>query len=382
MDLTLILTEDCNLRCRYCYQKHFRRNSMGPETGIKAVAAALEHDANHLALTFFGGEPLLESETLFEILKSARRMASDRGTTMTAKVPTNGLLLHEEIVDQAKRHGLFVSLSFDGVRPAQDSGRVGPNGESSFDDVQRALKLLVRSRLPFAVYSVITPLNVAYLAESRRYLWEMGARIIVVAIDYTSPWTAEALEALEEQYHRVAALYERWLREKAYFQLEPFDSRISQRTRSGDWSRCCPGVGQITVAPDGTLFGCTEYFYRRLQPLGNLETWLDPARVREMSKERCARPEECYDCGLQDRCNNMCACVNLRTTGHANIPPDSLCVTEQLALQAADRIASRLFRKRVPEFLLRKYSSSYHMLTAIEKLFESMGVDHEPVATR
>ena len=51
MDLTLILTEDCNLRCAYCYQKNFRRNHMSAEVGMAAVRAAIERCGPSLALT-------------------------------------------------------------------------------------------------------------------------------------------------------------------------------------------------------------------------------------------------------------------------------------------------------------------------------------------
>ena len=40
MDLTLILTEDCDLRCTYCYQKQFRPVDMPPEIALAAIGRA------------------------------------------------------------------------------------------------------------------------------------------------------------------------------------------------------------------------------------------------------------------------------------------------------------------------------------------------------
>jgi uncharacterized protein len=381
MDLTFLLTEDCNLRCAYCYQPQFRPVAMAAETGIQALRQAIHHGAENLALTFFGGEPLLNTPSLWAILRAARSLEREHGIPVTAKVSTNGLLLDEPFLREAALLGLFVSLSCDGNGPAQDAGRVRPTGEGSSAEVTRALRLLVAARRPFAVYSVVTPANVRWFARSRQWLWDEGARILVSALDYTATWDAPALEELERQYRRVGRMYAASLRRKAGFHLEPFDSRIGLRTR-GNNQRCAPGLSQVTVAPDGALYGCLEYFHRRLSPLGDVARWLDQEAVRALCAPRAARPEECQDCGVRDRCNTACACVNLRGTGDPARPPTALCLSEQLLIQSVDRIAAGLWRKRVPEFLLRQYSDSYHFLSGIEALLTEMGIDHEHAATR
>jgi len=375
MELTLILTEDCNLRCRYCYQKNFIKSEMPFEVAAQALESAIRAGETDIALTFFGGEPLLRSGMLFRILEHARSLERQHGVRISAKTPTNGLLLTKEFIDRASLLQLFISLSFDGVRAAQDSGRVTPEGASSFDRGLAALRLLAAARRPFAVYSVITPANINAYPESREFLWSEGARIFVSAIDYTSQWDQAAIATLRAQYKRVAQFYRRLLKERQHFHMEPFESRISQRTRPKDWTRCCPAISQVTVGPEGTLYGCVEYFYRRLHPLGTASTWLNPAQLKAMAAERAGLLPECQQCGVRDRCNQNCACVNLRTTGKANVPPVSLCLTEQESLFAIDAIALQLYEEKIPEFLLRQYSASYHMLRSIESWIEELEVE-------
>jgi uncharacterized protein len=377
MDLTLILTEDCNLRCAYCYQKQFAPTAMPVELAVEAVRRAFDHAPAGLALTFFGGEPLLRAGELLHVLEAARALEAERGVPLTAKVPTNGLLLDEAFVERAGQLGLFISLSLDGIQPAQDAGRISLDGGGSFAQAERALRLLLRSGKPFGVYSVITPQNVRHLAASRRYLWGLGARILVSAIDYTAEWDDAALRALSEQYAALGQLYEQMLKEKAYFHLEPFDSRISLRTRSREYANCCPGLKQVTVGPDGTLYGCVEYFYRRLMPLGTVATWLDEEAVRALARSRSGRAPECGECGVRDRCTHTCDCVNLRTAGLANRPTRSLCLTEQTTIRAADRVAAELYRKRSPGFVVKHYSESYSMLAAMERLLDDLEATHE-----
>jgi uncharacterized protein len=381
MDLTLILTEDCNLRCTYCYQKQFRPTAMPAETGIAAVRAALERETESLSLTFFGGEPLLQADTLFQVLRAARELEREFRVPVTAKVPTNGLLLDDAFLDHAAATGLFVSLSFDGIRPAQDAGRISLDGSGSFAQAERALRRLLAWGKPFGVYSVITPDNVRYLTQSRRYLWDAGVRVLVSAIDYTATWHEDAIAALVEQYLLLGEFYQDVLGQRSYSHLEPFDSRISLHTRAGEFKSCCPGIRHLTVGPDGTLYGCVEYFYRRMLPLGTVAGWLDPEAARVLARTRTGQAAECLDCGVRDRCTNRCDCVNLRTTGQPNRPPLSLCLTEQATIRAVDTVAARLFRKRLPGFLLRHYSDSYSLLSTIEKLLEDMEIPDERAAT-
>ncbi len=372
IDITLVLTEACNLRCSYCYQPRFPDTRLSVHTGLAAVRSAIAHGAERIALTFFGGEPLLARDALFDILSDARRLGAEAHVPVTAKVSTNGLLLDGDTIEAAAASGLFISLSFDGVRGANDAHRRTPDGESSFDAAETALALLVSAGRPFAVYSVITPDNAQFLAESVRRLWDMGARILVNTLDYGADWRERDWQELRRQYARLGRFYEKRMRSKEFFHLEPFDSRIAQVTRPGEWSRCAPGVRQVLVAPDGVLYGCIEYFHRRLHPLGTAEEWVDAEAVRALAHEKAGCPESCGACGVAQRCNNACACVNLRGTGVPNRPPTTLCRGEREAVLASDKTAARLFRRKNPEFLVRNYCDRYHVLTAVENLLESM----------
>lgn len=374
VDLNFILTEDCNLRCSYCYQPRFEPNELDVETALSAVRSALNSGIDTLSLTFFGGEPLLRAPEMFEILEKSRKMAIENDVPVTSKISTNGLLLNEDIVRHGDRLGLFFSLSLDGNRQAQDSARLDELGASSFDRVVHSLEILVKSEHPFAVYSVITPQNVEHLDASVRFLWDAGTRIIINTVDYTARWDDKALRKLDGQHTKLGRFYEDKLKRKSNFHLEPFDSRISHRTRADEWGACSAGVGQVTIGPDGTLYGCIEYFHRRLFPLGTVETWLDCDKVRALLVDKGGSNASCRQCGIRDRCNNTCACVNLRGTDSAKSPSQTVCSAEQVTILAVDKVARRLFRKKNPEFILRQYSCSFHALTTIERLIDEMEV--------
>ena len=59
MNLTLHLTADCNLRCRYCYETHCK-NHMTWDTAKQAVDLVFSYGHKTNGFPLFGGEPLLE----------------------------------------------------------------------------------------------------------------------------------------------------------------------------------------------------------------------------------------------------------------------------------------------------------------------------------
>ena len=66
MHLTLHLTDRCNLACRYCYAR--------PGTADMTLATALAaidectRGAENPGVIFFGGEPLLREDLIFDVI--------------------------------------------------------------------------------------------------------------------------------------------------------------------------------------------------------------------------------------------------------------------------------------------------------------------------
>lgn len=81
--IILEVTEQCNFRCKYCvYSEDFSGNRdfgnrrMPTEIAFKAIDWALENSGAKLAITFYGGEPLLN----FKLMKAViERSQAKRG---------------------------------------------------------------------------------------------------------------------------------------------------------------------------------------------------------------------------------------------------------------------------------------------------------------
>ena len=83
--LCLHICHDCNLRCKYCFAStgNFggERTMMSPEVGKKAIDFLLQHSKNrrNLEVDFFGGEPMMNFDTVEEIVEYARSKEKEYG---------------------------------------------------------------------------------------------------------------------------------------------------------------------------------------------------------------------------------------------------------------------------------------------------------------
>ncbi len=107
---------------------------------------------------FHGGEPLLAGAP--RIVQTAQRIrgAVPPQTTLRFSLQTNGTLLDEAALAWLVDAGIWVSLSLDGGKTANDLHRLDHRGRSSFERTVRALELLERNREIYGgVISVVDP---------------------------------------------------------------------------------------------------------------------------------------------------------------------------------------------------------------------------------
>ena len=136
----LYLTEDCNLRCRYCFvPKKPKRMSL--EVGREAIDFMLAAPAKvkRVSIVFFGGEPLLEFDTLRELTLYGEQRSSEIGRQIKFSVTTNGTLVTDEVFEFLTKHNIHMNLSIDGGPKTQNRNRRMADGSGSFDLVERTL---------------------------------------------------------------------------------------------------------------------------------------------------------------------------------------------------------------------------------------------------
>jgi uncharacterized protein len=360
--LTLCLTHDCNLRCNYCYAGKKGPRAMSEEVGKRAVDLALARVSKRLHLVFFGGEPLLRWQHLATFTGYARERAAQTGVEVRPTVTTNGTLLDEERATWLAAEDFLVAVSCDGARVAHEKNRNDAAGRSSYDATIEAIRRCLRASLRVRVVLVLDPSNVALLPESIAALLAIGARELIVNVNWAADWSTDWVQAqCQAAYQQCAHMYVEAYRQEKPFWLSLFDGKIASHIKGGylPGDRCDLGQRNLVVAASGRLYPCDRLVSDdddASAVVGNVWDGPDPQRIRSLVS-RVTSPPECADCALAKRCRNRCACANLAMTGKLDVPSETLCFHEQLAIRTADSVAEILFAERNPLFLAQHYYS-------------------------
>ncbi len=144
LQITLIVTERCTLRCRYCvytgsydYLRTHSSSDMNLETALRAVdylvaqneLRARANPGRKPALGFYGGEPLLAFDLIRKVVEYTERI----GFRCSYNITTNGTMDDPEIVSYLVQKGFAIAVSFDGPPSEHNRNRVFPNGQGSFE---------------------------------------------------------------------------------------------------------------------------------------------------------------------------------------------------------------------------------------------------------
>lgn len=139
----LHLTNECNLRCHYCYLSKTAEH-MNHDIGKSAVDAIFRSAANHafkrIKLKYAGGEATLSFSLIIELHKYASALAEQSGCFLDGVILSNGVGLTNTMIDTIVDNRLRLMISLDGIGEAHDSQRVFANGTGSFVAVSRSIE--------------------------------------------------------------------------------------------------------------------------------------------------------------------------------------------------------------------------------------------------
>ncbi|MCL2514064.1 MAG: 4Fe-4S cluster-binding domain-containing protein, partial [Oscillospiraceae bacterium] len=168
--MCLNVAHDCNLKCRYCFASHGgfggEKKLMPFETGKNAIDFLIKNSGGrkNLEVDFFGGEPLMNFDTVKKIVGYARGTEKEHNKNFRFTVTTNGILLDDEKIEYINREMCNVVLSLDGREEVNDFFRPTENGKGSYGLVVGKFKKLVGGRggKPYYIRGTFTKYNLDF----------------------------------------------------------------------------------------------------------------------------------------------------------------------------------------------------------------------------
>jgi sulfatase maturation enzyme AslB (radical SAM superfamily) len=244
----VILTDQCNFECSYCYQDRGNQRLDFP-TLARTIDFFHPFFARECVVSFYGGEPLLAFDLIQRAVEHMDRLPTEHRRKIRFSLTTNGSLLNEEILGFLAEHEFSLVLSFDGL--AQDVSRK----KGSFDSLASVIpRILARPRISLETNSVFSSETVGYLSESVAYLVRLGLPKLDVNFAHKPPWTSAALLRLEDEITRVGDFF-----------LSRYDNLrdvpwadFYQEMRKAVY-HCPAGQDRMALSAQGTLWGCVVF---------------------------------------------------------------------------------------------------------------------------
>ncbi len=313
----LIMSSSCNLACKYCFVENCQFNNkkevnMSKDTALLALKkydTYLRENNIKGSVIFYGGEPLVNWNTIKEVLLKAEELNSPINFSMV----TNATLLNLDKIKFLAKHKVEVGISIDGPKELNDKNRVyRVSGKSVYDEVMKKFPMLKMEKCKFGLSITVSNDFLDHQDEVLSWLKKLNVKSIFYNLyhytSYDDKW--------EEYYKRASSFliksYECLSSKNIYDGrlIRKIDSMLNEEFKFSD----CGAIGgnQITVKPNGDLCVCHGYLKTDKYVIGNIkETSIkDVLNSDEMKfwKERnTLNNKKCLDCEALFICGGGCA---------------------------------------------------------------------------
>ncbi len=331
----------CNLDCTYCYylekknlyreRKNFKMSEEVLEAYIRQMIEGQE--VGEILFVWQGGEPTMMGLDFYEKAIELQKIYAGE-KKISNSFQTNGTLLTADWCKFFKKHNFLVGISIDGPADLHDKYRKYRNGNPSYSQVMKGIKLLRRFQVEFNTLTVVNNINVKYPLEVYNFLKKIGSGFIqfipiveriaydvepdelaLVAPEYSneakvSPWSVNPIK-----YGKfLSQIFDEWvLTDVGKYYVQIFDVTLA------NWVGAPPGLcvfgetcGFATALEhNGDLYACDHYVYEE-NFLGNI---LDTPIVKliqlaEQKKfgydKRDKLPTVCIMCEYRFACHGEC----------------------------------------------------------------------------
>ena len=334
-DLFILLTANCNLRCKYC----FAQGGDTKETiNFDFVKIALDYisERNKKSVNIYfhgGGEPTLVIDLIKKIIKYAEKKIDK----LNFGTQINGVLPKTTLVYLIKNN-FQLSVSIDGPPHIQDRQRPLKGGDKSSPFVEKTIKFLVKNNYPFSVRSTISAFSVTKQKEIIRYFHKLGIKSVhfepIFEVGRSLKPKDNFSKAPSLSLYIENYLEAKKLADKLNIELISVFLPIYRRS----CAHCGASIPNIFLTPDGYISCCYEAYLGRTAPKELIYGRFDKKRrklvfnqrrISYLQKRIVCNMESCQDCFLKWNCAGGCHSKTIALTGDMFKVNRERCNTKQ-----------------------------------------------------
>ncbi|GAA0125965.1 hypothetical protein UT300019_18670 [Clostridium sp. CTA-19] len=319
--ITLCVTEDCNLKCKYCYMKGKNNlKKMTFETAKKSVDYILKNKdifyEGAVVWDFIGGEPFLEIDLIDRICDYIKLqmyiLDHPWFEAYRFSFSTNGILYCtdkvQNFIKKNKGH-LSIGISVDGNKVKHDLQRVYPNGRGSYEDVVKNVPLWLEQFKGKETKATFSHEDLPYLKDSIINLWNLGIKNVAANVVFEDVWVQGDELILENQLDELG---EYILENNLYndYSVRFFDPSIGHPLEEEDKKKNFCGAGNmLAIDCEGNFYPCIRFLDFSLDKkmgrnIGNIDVGIDKDKIRPflaLNLENQSK-KECLECDIASGC--------------------------------------------------------------------------------
>ena len=325
--LILQVTQNCNLRCKYCvysgsYVNRTHSNKrMSFETAKKAIDFYYKHNRNKedAVIGFYGGEPLLEMDLIKRVVEYSQKLFE--GKSITFNLTTNATLLTEDIIRFLNDNGIGITISLNGPKAIHDNGRVfADNSTGTFESVMKNLDRVCKvcpEYLKNISFNAVLDTKNDFKCSSDFFSYEFMKDALVTATTLNSTSNKEKISYTEqfdvnyryEIFKYYLSLIGKYKGDKiskivkqqvGSLKTDVHDKLTTPYLRSKvchPSGPCIPGALRLFVNADGNFYPCERVSETcAVFQIGNLGNGFDIEKSKTLLNIGSLTKEQCKNC--------------------------------------------------------------------------------------
>lgn len=336
--LYLILTNNCNLRCSYCFLENnsncpVKRENMSIDTAICALKKyelhLKKHNVKEGTLLLYGGEPLLN----MKLIKNIVEFCNNSSVNFNINLITNGILLSDNVIKYLKNNNVKISISIDGPKNVTNKHRKYRGTDIGvYDDVIKSIKLLQENNVTFGLSLVITDYFLKNMNEVLKWIKDNHTGPIFYNLFHFDKPTDKLIDFSDKSADFIINSYSYFLENGNSI----YDTRIQRQINSYInnefvFSDCAAiGLKQLTILPNGNVCICHGDSSNKEHYIDNINN-LDFENLRNVKnydfwkKRATIYNKKCLNCEALFICGGGCPHHAESVTGNRNNIDKSYC---------------------------------------------------------
>lgn len=357
-NLSLLLTQSCNLRCIYCYGdggEYGMMGSMEEKTALRAVDWLIEQSGSvkKLNITFFGGEPFINFSMMKKVVNYAEERTASLNKTVSFSVTTNATLLDDEKISFIKEHNINTVISIDGPKEIQDKQRPFVSGQGSYDIILPRIKKLLQVMPNTRAHAVLVDDSKTQIIKNS--LQQMGFSEVSIMpassslFDEKSDKTRQArkLHGVLEELENEAENLIKYIKSRDNVALKKIilSSQLSQCMlsflhKTKRMHACGAGLKYAAVSCSGDVYLCHRFVGMDKYKLGSI--FSDDINRDAYQNPQITEMEECINCFAKYHCGGGCRHDNASSCISEYKPSEDMCLMKRREVELAAAVLSML----------------------------------------